>query len=110
MIVSSFLPNETDLSWGSKFYEEDTDRHVCLQNTSFPTEGAGGLGVDRKVCKPTSYFAGFVGRLPFTYIFVKFDLTYEKPWYLSGKYVTIAKLSSAPLELAEIRVYGSKFC
>ena len=38
----------------------------------------------------------------------KLDLTYESLGYLRGKYLTIARIDRNPLELAEIRVYGSE--
>ena len=47
----------------------------------------------------------YFGALP---VDKKIDITYDKPGYRRGKWVTIQGTSSPLLTLAEIRVYGSK--
>ena len=47
----------------------------------------------------------YFGALP---VDKKIDITYDKPGYRRGKWVTVQGTSSPLLTLAEIRVYGSK--
>ena len=82
IIVSSFSPNyERDFQLGSAFLTKETEEHAILGSyTSLPSIGLG----------------------------KKLDFTYNGG-YLQGSYLTVAMENSVPLELAEIRAYGSKF-
>ena len=82
IIVSSFLPNKTDLTYGSEFLERSTDSHAILvSNKTIHQQGGGNQ-----------------------------DITQKGESYIRGKWVTIVALDlDSPFELAEIRVYGSEY-
>ena len=81
VIVSSYQPEEQDLLPDSEFLTTEDDTRAILGIYSSPsiTEGK------------------------------KHDMTYNgAAGRLRGSWVTIAMMESYPLELAEVRVYGSK--
>ena len=84
IIVSSFPPNETHLTDGSEFLTTNTDSHAILGGHSSKTVRQGKETIQ--------------------------NVTQKGESFLRGKWVTVAAVDWGvpPLELAEIRVYGSE--